>query len=217
MKKAALTILLVLLADQWLKIWIKTHMTLGQEITVAGNWFIIHFTENEGMAFGMTFGGSTGKLMLSLLRIVAVVGISYYLYRIIRNREKTGLIICISLILAGALGNILDSVFYGLLFSASSFHEVARFLPGDGHYASLLHGKVVDMFYFPVFQGRYPDWIPVLGSKEFIFFRPVFNISDAAITSGVAMLLVFQRDFFKKPKPDQDPDKVDDPAPAPLD
>lgn len=173
-------------------------MSLGQEFNIIGNWFIIHFTENPGMAFGMQFAGDYGKLILSLFRIVAIAGIIYYLYMITRKKVKTGLLISLSLVLAGAIGNMIDSAFYGMLFSSSNYFEVARFLPAEGGYASFLHGRVVDMFYFPVMQGFYPQWVPFWGGEEFIFFRPVFNIADSSITIGVLMMIVFQKQFFKK-------------------
>jgi signal peptidase II len=150
------------------------------------------------MAFGMRFGGEFGKLILSLFRIVAIVVIGIYLLRIIKREEKPGLIISMSLIFAGAMGNIIDSAFYGLIFSASKFHEVAVMFPPDGGYSSFLHGKVVDMLYFPVIKGQYPGWFPFWGGNEFIFFRPVFNIADSAITIGVFILIFFQKKFFKK-------------------
>jgi len=198
LKKAVIIIFLVLLADQVLKIWIKTHMTLGDEIHMMGNWFIIHFTENEGMAFGMKFGGSFGKLILSIFRIIAVVAIGWYLIKISRAKESTGLIISLSLIFAGAMGNIIDSAFYGLIFSESKFHEIAQLFPPGGGYGHFLHGKVVDMLYFPVLRGAYPQWIPIWGGDEFIFFRPVFNIADSSITVGVFILIIFQKKLFKK-------------------
>jgi len=200
LKKAVIIIILVLLADQVLKIWVKTHMLIGSrgEIAMLGDWFILHFTENEGMAFGMKFGGEFGKITLSIFRIIAVGAIGWYLYRIIRKKESIGLIISISLIFAGAMGNIIDSAFYGMIFSDSSYHEVARIFPAEGGYSSFLHGKVVDMLYFPVIQGYYPDWFPFWKGREFIFFRPVFNIADSAITIGVLILILFQRKFFRK-------------------
>lgn len=173
-------------------------MTIGEEFHVLGNWFIIHFTENEGMAFGLSFGGEFGKLALSLFRLIAIVAITWYLNDLIKKKMPFGLIFSITLILAGAMGNLLDSAVYGILFSNSSWHTVAAFLPEDGGYSTFLHGKVVDMFYFPIIQGNYPEWFPFWGGSEFIFFRPVFNIADSSITVGVLMLILFQRKFFIK-------------------
>lgn len=157
-------------------------MQLGEEIPVFGNWFIIHFTENNGMAFGMELGVSYGKLLLSLFRIIAVSGIAYYLYTLIRDKAHQGYISCISLIFAGAIGNIVDSVFYGKIFG----------------YESWLHGRVVDMFYFPIVQGTYPAWFPIWGGEYFEFFRPVFNFADSSISIGVFLIIIFQKRFFKK-------------------
>lgn len=171
-------------------------MRLGQEFKVF-DWFYIHFTENNGMAFGMEFAGEYGKLFLTLFRLVAVSGIFYYLHTLVKDKAHNGLIICISLILAGALGNIVDSVFYGVLFD-SSFHKVADFLPADGGYASLFYGRVVDMLYFPLFSGQFPSWFPFWSGDHFLFFRPVFNIADSAISLGVIFILINQGRYFPK-------------------
>lgn len=191
-KKSILLIALVLLIDQVLKLWIKTHMTLGQEFSVFGNWFLIHFTENNGMAFGIEFWGKYGKLFLSLFRIVAVIGIGFFIRYLIKHKAPVGLVMGVSLIFAGAIGNIIDSAFYGLIFNESYFGPATLF-PAEGGYATFLHGRVVDMFYFPIIKTTWPNWIPFLGGNEFEFFRPVFNIADSAITIGVAYLLLFQR------------------------
>ena len=172
-------------------------MMLGDEIHVINNWFIIHFTENNGMAFGMQLGGDNGKIFLSVFRIIAVGAIGYYLYTLTKKKANKGLIITISLIFAGAVGNIIDSAFYGLAFSESLF-SVAKFLPHEGGYSTFLHGKVVDMLYFPIIEGHFPQWFPVWKSEEFIFFRPVFNLADSCISVGVFTLIIFQKNFFPK-------------------
>lgn len=196
LKKSFLVVFTVLFLDQVLKFWIKTHLALGQEIHIAGNWFIIHFTENNGMAFGMQFAGGYGKLALSLFRIFAVIFLGWYIAHLAKKNTKFGVIFCFSLILAGALGNIIDSAFYGMIFSDSTYFDLARLMPVEGGYSTFLHGKVVDMLYFPILEGNYPQWIPFLGGENFIFFRPVFNIADSSITIGVIALLIFQRQFF---------------------
>ncbi len=185
-------VVLVLVIDQIIKIWIKTHMMLGEEFCVAGEWFRIHFVENNGMAFGMEMGGSIGKMALSLFRIVAVGAIGVYLVMLCRKKARTFYVASIALVWAGAVGNIIDSVFYGVVFD-SSLGQVAQLFPETGGYSTWLHGRVVDMFYFPLIESRYPDWLPVVGGNSFIFFRPVFNFADASISVGVALLLLFHR------------------------
>lgn len=194
--KSLVLILLVLIIDQTLKIWIKTHMILGQEYEILGNWFIIHFTENNGMAFGMEFWGKNGKIFLTLFRIIAVIGIGWYLKTLIKQNAPKMVVISIALIMAGAIGNILDSIFYGVIFD-ESFYQIAEFMPRDGGYSAWLQGRVVDMFYFPILNGHYPSWFPFWANQEFIFFRPVFNIADSSITIGVGYILIFERSFFK--------------------
>ncbi|MBT4706081.1 MAG: lipoprotein signal peptidase [Flavobacteriales bacterium] len=208
MKKALAIVLTVLAADQALKIWIKTNMYLGQEFSVMGNWFIIHFTENNGMAFGMEFGGDWGKIALSVFRIIAVTVIGYYLFKTAKQGAKPGLITAGSLIFAGALGNILDSAIYGLVFN-DSYHQSSEFMPEEGGYAPFLFGKVVDMLYFPILSGTFPDWFPFWGGEPFLFFRPVFNIADSAITVGIAMIIIWQKRFF-----DEEESSSEEPAEA---
>jgi signal peptidase II len=197
LRLSLIIIFTALFLDQALKIWIKTHMMIGQEIHVVKNWFIIHFTENNGMAFGMQFGGESGKIILTIFRIIAAGLIFWYLVTLINKKAHKGLIFTISLIFAGAVGNIIDSAFYGMLFSESNFN-IAGFLPKEGVYGSFLHGKVVDMLYFPMIEGHFPSWFPVWKNEEFIFFRPVFNIADSCISVGVFTLIIFQKRFFPK-------------------
>jgi signal peptidase II len=169
---------------------------LGEEVRIT-DWFIIHFTENPGMAFGMEFGGNFGKLLLSLFRIVAIGGMFWYLIHSLKKKENMYFVIALSMILAGAMGNLIDSAFYGLIFN-DSLHQVASFMPEEGGYGTFLHGRVVDMFYFPIFSGSYPDWFPVIGGRYFTFFGAIFNIADAAITSGVIFLILFYKKAFPK-------------------
>lgn len=196
---AIAVVLFILLIDQLLKIWVKTNMTLGESIPMFGDWFNIYFTENKGMAFGLEFGqADIWKLLLSLFRIVAVFAISWFIYKLIRKSEApVALIICISMILAGALGNIIDSAIYGLIFSESTPFQAATMFPEGGGYERFLHGKVVDMLQVRLLEGRFPDWLPFWGGDDFLFFRPIFNVADSAITTGVAIILVFQKRFFK--------------------
>ena len=231
MKRALIVVLLVIVADQVLKIWVKTHFQLGEYIRLFGpdsNKAYLQFVENDGMAFGLRFGGSAGKPLLTLFRIVAVVVIGMIMRQMARQGRSTWQVVSMALIFAGALGNIIDSAFYGILFDKGTVYDpvtdtaigykgLAAF--GQPGYASFLHGSVVDMFYFPLWQGRFPDWLPIWGGQAFEFFRPVFNIADAAISVGVALMILVQR----KPKPalsvpDPDPSsagQMSDPVPDP--
>lgn len=192
-------IILVLIIDQGSKLWVKTHMELAEEFSVFGDWFYIHFTENNGMAFGMEFAGDYGKLFLSLFRVAAVSMIGWYLFTLPKKGAPKGLMISGALIFAGALGNIIDSAFYGLIFT-DSYYQIAQFMPEEGGYAPFLFGKVVDMLYFPLYEGFLPDWLPFWGGEYMIFFRPVFNVADAAISCGVVSVLLFYRNFFSEDK-----------------
>lgn len=170
-------------------------MYLGQEIIVFPNWFILHFTENNGMAFGMELEGNYGKLILSTFRLLAISGLGYYLYWLVKNKENRGYIYCIALVFAGAFGNIIDSAIYGVIFN-ESYNQVATLFPADGGYAPLLFGRVVDMFYFPIINGHFPDWMPIWGGEDFTFFRPVFNLADFSISLGVGIIIFNQRTYF---------------------
>lgn len=186
-RMSVLLIAAVLVIDQIIKIAVKTNMCLGESIRVT-DWFYIEFIENNGMAYGMTF---FNKLVLSVFRIVLVSLIGWYIYKLVQQRYKTGYIMCMSLIMAGAAGNIFDSMFYGLIFDASTPFTISQLVPFGSGYASFLHGKVVDMFYFPLIVTTWPDWVPVWGGDEFIFFSPVFNFADACISVGAVVLIIF--------------------------
>lgn len=199
LRSAILLILLVIVADQALKIWIKTSFPFGHVANVLGlSWFRLYFIENEGMAWGWKFGGDFGKIFLTLFRLVAVGFGSWYLVKIVRERYTKGFIVCASLIYAGALGNLIDSLFYGMIFGQTTYTQVASAFPPGGGYAGFLHGHVVDMLYFPMVHSNFPSWIPFIGGKEFEFFSPIFNIADASISVGVIVLLLFQKSFFQK-------------------
>jgi len=191
---AILVIVLLLVADQTLKIWIKTHLLLGEDIRITG-WFYIHFVENNGMAMGIEV---MGKLFLSIFRIIASIAIIYYLYRLVKKNFSLRFILCVSLIFAGAVGNILDSIFYGVIFSESTLYQVSTLFPLEGGYGTWLRGKVVDMFFFPLFQFDWPSWMPWIGGKEFVFFQYIFNLADAYISVGFIVLLLFFRKTFSE-------------------
>jgi len=205
-----LTILLVLVLDQWLKVWVKLNLSYGDGFDILGlSWAKIHFVENPGMAFGITLGGKVGKLILSIFRIVMVGVLLYIISGFIKSKEPIGFLISFALIIAGAIGNIIDGTFYGLLFSESTFHGgPAVFMPNTGGYASFLHGRVVDMFYFPLIDTVLPSWFPIWGGERFEFFRPVFNLADAAISVGVASIILFHRQFFVSDSPKKQETKV---------
>jgi signal peptidase II len=188
-------VLLILILDQILKIYIKTHFYLGETYTLSGNWAKLYFTENEGMAFGMSFGGIWGKYVLSIFRLIACIWGLGFLYRISKKQIHNGFLLCVALILAGAIGNLLDSMFYGLIFDNSSYHtnNIAKLTTFGKGYGTFLQGKVVDMFYFPLIQSTWPSWVPLLGGKAFVFFNAIFNLADVAISTGVITLLVFQK------------------------
>lgn len=194
---AILVIFIILVADQILKIWIKTNFYLGEEHKLIGNWFILHFVENRGMAFGFEFGDRIGKVLLTVFRLIAASAIMVYLLKLIKKGIPTGLVICIAMIFAGAVGNIIDSAFYGVLFS-DSYGRVAEFMPKGGGYETFLHGSVVDMFFFPIIKGTWPSWSPINAGQSFLFFRPVFNIADSSITVGITLILIFYRKIFNE-------------------
>jgi signal peptidase II len=198
LRSAVLIVLLIIIADQALKVWIKTNFPFGHVMDMVGlPWAKLYFIENEGMAWGWKFGGEWGKMILTLFRLAAVIFGTWYLGRIVQQKYSRGFIICACLIYAGALGNLIDSMFYGLIFEESTYVHVAKMFPEHG-YAGFLHGRVVDMLYFPMVHSHFPGWVPFLGGTEFEFFSPIFNIADASISVGVIVLLLFQKRFFHK-------------------
>jgi signal peptidase II len=191
LRKPLILILLILVIDQLIKIYVKTHFAIGDDVKVLGlDWFRIHFLENKGMAFGMSFGNTIGKFLLTLIRLVLSVAIFIYMNKLIKKGEKKIIIYSFALIFAGAVGNIIDCLFYGIIFNESTVFAAATMFPADGGYAPFLFGRVVDMFYFPLFDTTWPDWIPFVGGNNFRFFNAIFNFADASITIGVVLLLV---------------------------
>lgn len=199
-RTVAIVILAIIIADQALKIWVKTSMNYGQQIYLLGRFLRLYFIENEGMAWGWKFGGDWGKLALTIFRLIAVIFGVFYIKSIVQKKYHRGFILCVSMIFAGALGNLIDSMFYGMIFSRSDDGlPLAQMFPQGGGYAGFLHGKVVDMIYAPIIENKtLPSWIPFWGGERFTFFSPIFNIADASISVGVIAILIFQRRFFKK-------------------
>lgn len=203
---AALIIVAILLVDQAIKIWVKTSMTLHESIHIT-DWFYITFIENMGMAFGMQLGS---KILLSLFRVVAIAALAYYIWLEVKRKTRTGYIVCLAMILAGAAGNLIDCLFYGLIFNESSPYYVSYFVPFGTGYAPLLMGKVVDMFYFPLIETEWPLWMPFVGGEHFVFFSPVFNFADASISVSVVWLILFYREEIGRLSMSEKPSKVEE-------
>ncbi len=199
-KIVSLGVILLLVIDQAMKFAVKLNMTIGESIPVFGDWFQILFIENNGMAFGMQFGGIIGKILLTVFRLVLIGFIIYYINKTLLRRSDTptGVLVGVSLVLAGAIGNVVDCLFYGQIFSQSTYGMMAELFPQGGGYAPLLMGKVVDMLYFPLIETTLPDWLPIWGGNEFIFFRPIFNFADSCVSVGAIYMILFQRKYFSK-------------------
>lgn len=205
---ATLIVVAILLIDQTIKIWVKTSMCLHESIQVT-DWFYITFIENMGMAFGMQLGS---KIVLSLFRVVAIAALTYYIWLEVMNKARTGYIVCLAFILAGAAGNLIDCMFYGLIFNESSPYYVSYFVPFGTGYAPFLMGKVVDMFYFPLIETEWPSWMPFVGGEHFVFFSPVFNFADACISVSVVWLILFYREEISRISMSEKPSKVEEEA-----
>ncbi len=203
---ATLIVVAILLIDQVIKIWVKTSMCLHESIQVT-DWFYITFIENMGMAFGMQLGS---KIVLSLFRVVAIAALTYYIWLEVKNKARTGYIVCLAFILAGAAGNLIDCLFYGLIFNESSPYYVSYFVPFGTGYAPFLMGKVVDMFYFPLIETEWPLWMPFVGGEHFVFFSPVFNFADACISVSVVWLILFYREEISRISMSEKPSKVEE-------
>ena len=201
-KQTRLVIILVaaiLVVDQIVKILVKTNMQIGEDIPLIGNWCRLHFIENAGFAFGTQFGGTVGKIVLTSIRLVASAAIAWFIAHMIKTKTRTSLIVAFALVLAGAVGNLIDSLFYGLIFN-ESYYNVAQLFPPEGGYAPLLQGRVVDMFYFPIIETEWPSWVPFVGGQHFLFFNAIFNVADAAITIGTIWLIVDMLFFAENKK-----------------